>query len=623
MTLLLNDDRNSSRLNKFRIFYHRKLKDFWLTYQWVIIAFFWVLTFVTGYIGYQRYLPLINNTEGSPTPSNIIYHIIQLFVLQASFPANVDWNLQIARFLAPTLLALAGLQALLYVFNSRIDNVFLRFTNNHIIICGLGERGLAIAQSFFDYGEKITVIDNDLDNINIKFLKQHGVRIISGDATSIDLLNRIRAPYCRYLFATMNDDGENVEIAVNLFKLLRKVRRKDMTKFQSLSKLNKEEHLVQCFINIADPQIRNLLKHHSIATDPNDLFELKFFNTYENSSNLVFRHPELNKYIELTYNNQTPLHIAIVGFGEMGQEIYLMILRLFEFLGPKKLHFIVFDISAEKKMQLFLKRYPNLDLLSTYETKDIDINEADFLDEISKSIQEIDENEEMLIFFCIDTDNIGVSAALSILPILRNESIPIFVQTYSDAGLATILRSKDVFHFTNNPVIPFGIIKEICNKRILINPTIDTIALKFHDHYIEHQKSSNTESDSNPFLTEWDLLPEERKDSYRNKVRTLEIFMNSFGFKISTKSAIKNKTIQFTNVECQKLAEIEHSRWLADRILAGWRYQEGNRINNLKKNPLLVEWSKLSERSKNSNIKQIQDIPEILSSCNLIIERKI
>ena len=156
MTLLLNNRITTSKFNKIRIVYHKKVKKFWITYQWAIIAFVWILTFVTGYFGYEKYLPLVSGTEGEATPFNIIYHILQLFVLQATFPADINLNLQIARFLAPTLVALAGLQALLFVFNSQIDNVVLRFTRNHVIICGLGERGLAIAKSFFDLGEKVS-----------------------------------------------------------------------------------------------------------------------------------------------------------------------------------------------------------------------------------------------------------------------------------------------------------------------------------------------------------------------------------------------------------------------------------------------------------------------------------
>ena len=620
MSLLLNYSSNPSKFSSLRILYNKKVKEFWLTYQWAIIAFFWILTFVTGYLGYQVYLPKVSSTQGPADLSNIVYHILQLFVLQGTFPDNVDLNLQVARFLAPTLVALAGLQALFYVFNNRIDTVILRFTSNHVIICGLGERGLAIAQSFFDKGEKVTVIDNDLDNINIKFLKRHGVRVINGDATSIDLLRRIRAQYCSYLFATMNDDGENVEIAVNLFKLVRQTRKKRDKEAVPIEDSENDPKIVQCFINIMDPQIRKLLKHHSITTDPFDYFDLKFFNTYENASNLVFRKAHLTKYLQLAKSNQSSLHIVIVGFGEMGQEIYLMSLKLFDFLGRNNLHYLIVDSVADKRLSLFLKRYPNLESLSTFETINLDINESDFLDELPNSLH-TKNNSNTLIFICIDADNIGVSAALSFLPFLPNETVPIFVQTNSEAGLATILRSRDIFHLTNNPIIPFGILQDVCSRQILINPDIDFVAKKFHERYIMHQKSTNFGSDSNPFLVSWEFLPEDRKDSYRQKVRTLEIILNGFNFRILPKTDKKSKYSDFTEEECRLLAKIEHSRWLADRILNGWRFQEGIKKNDLKTNPLLVEWSKLSDEAKKWNISQIQEIPEVLSACNFRLEK--
>lgn len=624
MTLLLNYDSRTSSFNKFRIFYNKKIKEFWTTYQWVIIALLWVLTFVTGYIGYQKYLaiPAVKVNEGPDTPFNILYHILQLFVLQASFPADIDFNLQIARFLAPALVAIAGLQALFFVFNSQIDNVVLRFTRGHVIICGLGERGIAIAQSFFDQGERITVIDNDLDNINIKYLKRHGVRVVTGDATSMDLLKRLRAHHCSYLFATMNDDGENVEIAVNLFNLVHETRKVNVEKAQKDPTFVSKNKPVQCFINIMDPQIRNLLKQHAITTDQYDLFDLQFFNIYENSSNLLFRDPHLTSYLRLVKTDPVPMNIIIIGFGQMGQEIYLMTLKLFQFLGKDNLHYDIFDIIAEKRMSLFLKRYPFLDTLSSYTTTDVDINESEFLEKITSTLHTVPTTAETLILICIDADNIGVSAGLSIFPLLHNESIPIFVQTNSEEGLATILRSTNIFHFTNNVIIPFGIMKEVCSKDILINPSIDIIARRFHDHYIHHQQtlSSDFDSDANPFIKNWDLLSEARKDSYRQKVRTLEIILNGFNYEIVTKNGY-DKPLSFTENECTLLGRIEHSRWLADRVLEGWRFEEGQKHSNQKTNPLLVAWDQLSSEDQQRNIDQMRDVPIILDSCNLQLKK--
>ena len=98
--------------------------------------------------------------------------------------------------------------------------------------------------------------------------------------------------------------------------------------------------------------------------------------------------------------------------------------------------------------------------------------------------------------------------------------------------------------------------------------------------------------------------------------------LNGFGYDIVPKKD-SPKPISFSEEECFLLGKIEHSRWLADRILEGWRFEAGSKQNDLKTNPLLVEWSKLSEDAKKGNIDQMRDLPEILYTCNLKLEKII
>ncbi|MFW9928514.1 MAG: potassium channel family protein [Candidatus Thorarchaeota archaeon] len=621
-TLLFNIDTNRSNMNKLRIFYYKKIREIWLTYRWLIVGFLWTITLITGYIGYQRYFISQGVPNDDLTPDNILYQVLQLFVLQTNFSPTtpLDWTLQIARFLAPVLVALAGVQAFLYVFSDQIDNFRLRFTKNHTIICGLGNRGLAIANSFIELGEKITVIDNDLDNVNVKYLRRKGARVIQGDGTSIDILKRLRAHYCRYIFTTMRDDGENVEVAVNLYQLVTNNRKPlNPNRNRILSNNNSTIGKVQCLVKVLDPQLRNLLKQHSISTNPYDLFELSFFNTYENAVNLLFREPELIKFQKTNIMSNSTLNIVIFGLGQMGQEVFLISLKVFESLGKNNLRFTIIDKEADKKISLMLKRYPYLDYLCAFKVINADINESEFFDSQVWSIE--NKNTETIIFICFDADNVGVSLALSLLPILKKDNVPIFVQTNADAGLATILRSKEIFRLTGSPIVPFGIMNEICNKGLLINPKIDFIAKKFHENYIEHQKVINIDASTNHFTDNWDFLSEERKDSYRQKVKTVEIFLNIINYRIIPKNSETKNIATFNEEESLLLGKMEHSRWLVDRILNGWRFEKGRKNMDLKTNPFLVEWTELSEGTKKWNIDQMKQIPEILDSCQLMLEK--
>ncbi|MFC2107224.1 RyR domain-containing protein [Bacteroidota bacterium] len=58
------------------------------------------------------------------------------------------------------------------------------------------------------------------------------------------------------------------------------------------------------------------------------------------------------------------------------------------------------------------------------------------------------------------------------------------------------------------------------------------------------------------------------------------------------------------------MANMEHHQWMADKYLSGW--ESGKRNDDLKIHNNLIPWRKLDDDTKNSDIDNIIDIPEIL-----------
>ena len=69
---------------------------------------------------------------------------------------------------------------------------------------------------------------------------------------------------------------------------------------------------------------------------------------------------------------------------------------------------------------------------------------------------------------------------------------------------------------------------------------------------------------------------------------------------------------------CDRLANMEHRRWNADRYLSGWRYAK-KRNDQLKYHDNLVPWDKLPDDIKKYDVENIEDIPEVLKSQNMKI----
>ena len=52
-----------------------------------------------------------------------------------------------------------------------------------------------------------------------------------------------------------------------------------------------------------------------------------------------------------------------------------------------------------------------------------------------------------------------------------------------------------------------------------------------------------------------------------------------------------------------RLAEVEHGRWVAERLLSGWR--PGPRDNRLMSHNSIVPWAELSESEKQKDADQV------------------
>ncbi|MEA3364307.1 MAG: RyR domain-containing protein [Candidatus Hydrogenedentes bacterium] len=62
--------------------------------------------------------------------------------------------------------------------------------------------------------------------------------------------------------------------------------------------------------------------------------------------------------------------------------------------------------------------------------------------------------------------------------------------------------------------------------------------------------------------------------------------------------------------EVELLARMEHSRWNAERFLAGWI--PGPKCVSKKTSPYLVPWEELPEKTKHYDRGTVRDIPQLL-----------
>lgn len=78
--------------------------------------------------------------------------------------------------------------------------------------------------------------------------------------------------------------------------------------------------------------------------------------------------------------------------------------------------------------------------------------------------------------------------------------------------------------------------------------------------------------------------------------------------------------MRFTKREVEMMAEMEHGRWNAERLSAGWKWGKEKDANK-KVSPYLVSWSELPEKQKVWDRNMVRGIPEYLAAVGLEVYR--
>jgi len=115
----------------------------------------------------------------------------------------------------------------------------------------------------------------------------------------------------------------------------------------------------------------------------------------------------------------------------------------------------------------------------------------------------------------------------------------------------------------------------------------------------------------NKSLVLWEELDEVMKDANRWSADHLSVKLRTIGCDAEDLSPLDQAVNDPTIFE--KLSEMEHRRWMAERHMDGWRY--GPKRDDARKiHPLLVPYEQLPESEKNKDKDMIQNIRNLVAS---------
>ncbi|MHA2098591.1 MAG: NAD-binding protein [Candidatus Kariarchaeaceae archaeon] len=572
-------------------------------FEGIFLLLVFIFTIIFGFIGFHQYFEQRNIDIGN---DSIIYEVLRLFLFEGSFRESIPLSLNIARFIAPLLFTYTGFKTLTSIFYMRIQFMQLLFLEDHIIICGLGEKGMQLALDFINDGSRVIVIERQEEVENIELLRELGAIIIIANASDAGILSKVKVGAAKYIIATTGDDETNIEIAIHTNNHMKK---------------QESDRIIDCYIHIENKDLYyNLSQTHAYEIGRNNpRLDLHFFNIYDNTIRILILsyklekiHSILNLHNPITNNSKRhDLKIVILGWNQLTEALIFQLFRQLHFPFPNTVDITLIDKNANSLVNSLNERYQipkNIGKLSGHDNEFIQNNELQY------QFLRILPPETDIVFINFNDEIHATNISLSVLEHFQKKQrhIPIFTHLKNDKGVINFLTKENLeeLNFDNGPVIiPFGLISVVSNRTIIINEILDHFAKELHQSYLDEMSISSEDLSQYPALVPWSHLPVNYKNANRQLADHIAIKLRSFDLGIYRDS--HSPLFSFSENQLALLCPAEHNRWMINKILDGWTFSE-KRDDLKKEHPSIVPWEDLNQSEKEKDRVLVSQIPTIL-----------
>ncbi len=147
----------------------------------------------------------------------------------------------------------------------------------------------------------------------------------------------------------------------------------------------------------------------------------------------------------------------------------------------------------------------------------------------------------------------------------------------------------------------------------------EKLARAIHENYLKNQRG--TKSADDPGMQPWERLREDLKESNRQQADQIPEKLKVIGCSIRPAGSGETGVREFTPEEVELLAKMEHNRWMANKMAAGWTYAPPPRDDVKKTHPCLVPWEELPDDEREKDRQAVRGIPEFLATAGFEIRR--
>ncbi len=602
----------------------QRVASWWQQWRWFVLLGLWLTGYTLGCIGLHLFFP-------SRRLIDVFYSAFQFRSFGGSTIGTLPWPLEIARWLMPVVTGFAAFEAFGAVFRDRVREVQSRALRDHVVICGLSQKGLLLARSFRERGYRVLVVENKPNHDLLAACKESGIYALIGDVTRRETLRAARIAHAKYLFA-VSDDAVNAAVIAHARDIM------------SASK-DDNGHVLTCAAHIMDSELWRLLRRWEVSG--NSAFRLQLFDVFDigargllsaqppwTSALLAAPEPSPTDATTLQPTMQAP-YLLVIGAGRLAQRVVLRAVQQWqehrENLNNATalvLKIVLVDRDASSVCELLRQRHAGLFASCEIEARDLQIGSTAFQ---SADLFDNDKNHHLsAIYICVGDEAQGLGAALLLRHRLETrgwqKTVPILMRTGESNGVAALISNSviekntdvDSSPTSNADLRAFGLLEYSCHPELVLGGTSEVLARSLHDNYLREQKRLAPD-ENNPALAQWDDLSELIKEKNRRQADFIGTQLRLEGCDIAPIADWEAKPFAFTPEETERMAQREHARWLQEQQSGGWTL--GARDAARKTNPNLLPWEQLPPNVQEMNRQTARQLPQFLARAGFQVFR--
>ena len=522
--------------------------------------------------------------------------------------SDVHPLLQVVRFAAIA----APAVGLLFAFSGQLGRSLARIFNlgasRHVVIAGDSPAALSLASDCRRCKDSVILLAQDLPEETALGLRRKGVTVLEGDATHVDTLRTARAHHAAHVIAYEPDDTANLQIEAAVRRLVGNAKRRPPI---GVHVSTRSPMLLKEAREMRSAQMRQ--KKHAAAPpiDP------KPFSLDEMAARALVQSESITLLSLARQLGQERVHVVFFGFDQSAEAVaerILMSLWSAHFEPPR---LTVLAPNHEAVEAGFRARHREAFAHPQIWSADIQFMAFDW-DAASIGPELLDAVETargkptgIIVSTGADPGNIHLAIALkrACKHGLR-WPVPIYMRESSQSEFSQQYAKGDETPELDAYLQAFGAHQINSTRAIVIDGRLDRGAAVAHEHYNKGlgQKDAMSMKELQAAMRDWADVLETYRAANRAVADSAMVKVWDAGGRPAANGERGDTAPAAPNGMMERMARREHDRWMAERLMSGWRpTAEGEaRNNDLMAHDKIAPWEAMNEADRNNDIVQVR-----------------